>query len=189
MAEPRAGRTAEDRRPLRVLVAPDSFKGSLSSVEVARALADGWLAARPRDEVSLTPLADGGEGTLDAIEPDRRLGTAAGRGQGPPDADPGGELPARGDRAVVELAEASGLSRVAPGERDAMAATTFGTGQILAAAIGLGCRRIVLGLGGSATTDGGVGLLDALGARFLDADGADLPPGGGALGRPRRRST
>jgi glycerate kinase len=87
-----------------------------------------------------------------------------------------------GDRAVIEMAEASGLSRLADGEHDAMAASTFGSGQILAAAIGLGCRRIVLGLGGSATTDGGTGLLEALGARFLDAGGVDLGPGGGALG-------
>ena len=84
-------------------------------------------------------------------------------------------------RAVVELAEASGLSRVAPDERDALAASTFGTGQVLAAAIGLGCREVRLGLGGSATTDGGAGLLAALGARFLDAAGHDVPPGGGGL--------
>jgi glycerate kinase len=86
----------------------------------------------------------------------------------------------------VELATASGLSRVAPAERDAAAATTLGTGQILAAAIGLGCTEIVLGLGGSATTDGGTGLLTALGVRFLDARGEDLPPGGGALDRLAR---
>ena len=83
---------------------------------------------------------------------------------------------------MVELATASGLSRVTPGERDGIAATTFGTGQILAAAIGLGCREIVLGLGGSATTDGGAGLLVALGARLFDATGNDLGMGGGALG-------
>jgi len=79
------------------------------------------------------------------------------------------------------MAAASGLSRLAPDERDALAASTFGTGQVLAAAVGLGARRIVIGLGGSATTDGGAGLLSALGARFLDASGADIGPGGGAL--------
>ena len=82
----------------------------------------------------------------------------------------------------MELATASGLSRVAKDERDAAAATTLGTGQIMAAAIGLGCTEIVLGLGGSATTDGGTGLLTALGVRFLDAAGVDLPPGGGDAG-------
>jgi glycerate kinase len=86
-----------------------------------------------------------------------------------------------GDQAVVEMAAASGLSSVADGERDAMAATSFGTGQILAAAIERGCRHIVIGVGGSATTDGGAGLLEALGARFRDPAGNDLGPGGGAL--------
>jgi glycerate kinase len=126
-------------------------------------------------------LADGGEGTLEAL-------AAAGGWDWMPAAakDPlmrtvGGRFLRQGDRAVVELAVASGLSRVARDERDAGAATTFGTGQILAAAIGLGCDAIVLGLGGSATTDGGSGLLRALGARFLDARGEELPPGGLAL--------
>jgi glycerate 2-kinase len=167
---------------MRVLVAPDSFKGTLSPLEVADALRDGWQRARPLDSVQLIPLADGGEGTLEAIK-------ASGTDWI--------ELPAhardalgntlrasflrRGDEAVVELASASGLSRIAPEERDALAASTFGTGLVVAAAIGLGVRRIVLGLGGSATTDGGAGLLTALGARFLDARGGDLRPGGGAL--------
>ena len=177
---PTAGATASRR--LRVLVAPDSFKGTFSSVVVARALADGWSAGRPGDDVVLTPMADGGEGLLEAVAASGgwlRLPVAA--------KDPlmrtltAGFL-RDGDRAVVEMAIASGLSCVSAEERDAMAASTFGTGQILAAAVGLGCRRIVLGMGGSATTDGGAGLLEALGARFLDAGGADLAPGGGALG-------
>lgn len=167
---------------LRVLVAPDSFKGTFSSVIVAGALGEGWSAVRPADEVMLTPMADGGEGTLDAVEASggwdrhpvaakdplmRTLATSFLRDEG---------------RAVVEMASASGLSRVPAHERDAMAATSFGTGQVIAAAIGLGCRDIVIGLGGSATTDGGAGLLEALGARFRDPGGADLGPGGGALG-------
>jgi glycerate kinase len=177
---PTAGATASRR--LRVLVAPDSFKGTFSSVVVARALADGWSATRPGDDVVLTPMADGGEGLLEAVAASGgwlRLPVAA--------KDPlmrtltAGFL-RDGDRAVVEMAMASGLSCLSAEERDAMAASTFGTGQILAAAVGLGCRRIVLGMGGSATTDGGAGLLEALGARFLDAGGADLAPGGGALG-------
>lgn len=167
---------------MRVLIAPDSFKGSLDPLAVATALRDGWQRARQTDEIRLIPLADGGEGTLEAVK-------AA-------DAD-WIELPAhardplgkamratflrRGEEAIVELASASGLSRVPPAERDAMAASTFGTGLVIAAAIGLGVRRIVLGLGGSATTDGGSGLLVALGARFLDRRGNELAPGGGAL--------
>jgi glycerate 2-kinase len=172
---------------MRVLIAPDSFKGSLDPLAVANALRDGWQRARPLDEIRLSPLADGGDGTLEAIKAS------------------GGdwiELPAhardplgnpirasflrRGDEGVVELAAASGLSRVPAHERDALAASTFGTGLVLAAAIGLGVRRVVLGLGGSATTDGGAGLLSALGVRFLDAHGIDLAEGGGALDRLAR---
>ena len=174
---------------MRVLICPDSFKGSLDPTAVARALADGWRRARPTDELRLIPLADGGEGTLEAIKASStdwlELPVHA--------RDPlGRQIRAtflrRGDGAVVELASASGLSRVTADERDAMAASTFGTGHVLAAAIGLGVREIVLGLGGSATTDGGSGLLVALGARFLDERGQDLAGGGGALGRLARVS-
>lgn len=165
----------------RVLVAPDSYKGSMTSVVVARALADGWSRGRPQDEVSMAPLADGGEGTLDAV-------AAAGGWVSLPAAarDPlmrpvDARFLRQGPRAVVELATASGLSLVTQAERDADVATTFGTGQVLAAAIGLGCTHVVLGLGGSATTDGGSGVLVALGARLLDAGGEELPMGGAAL--------
>ena len=155
-------------RPLRVLVAPDSFKGSLTSVEVARALADGWLRARPADDVRLAPLADGGEGTLVAIE-----APAGGSGARAAAHDPlGREVEARwlvsvdGTRAVVELAAASGLSRLAADERDPVGASTFGTGR----GPPRGPRRrasggSTSGVGGSATTDGGLGILAALGAR------------------------
>ena len=159
----------------RVLIAPDSFKGSLSSVEVARALADGWRRGRPGDEVIIAPLADGGEGTLTAIE--------AGGGwewQEVPATDPiGRPIRARwlrstdGDHAVIELAEASGLSLVPRERRDPIRATTLGTGQVLRAVLDGGIRHIVLGIGGSATTDGGAGILEALGARF-GPDGIDL---------------
>ena len=158
------GRGARDR-PFSVLIAPDSFKGSLTSVEVARALAEGWARARPDDRLVLAPLADGGEGTLVAIQ-------AAGgwTWQEAASHDPlGRPLIARwlrsadGTRAVVELAAASGLSRLAPAERDPAAASTYGTGEVLRAALDAGVRRIDLGVGGSATTDGGLGVLAALG--------------------------
>jgi glycerate kinase len=148
-----------------VLVAPDSFKGSLTSVAVARALADGWLRARPGDELRLAPLADGGEGTTVAIE-------AAGgwTWQSTASHDPIGRaiearwlLAADGREAVVELAAASGLSRLAADELDPANATTFGTGEVLRAILDAGVRRIDLGVGGSATTDGGLGILAALG--------------------------
>ena len=149
-----------------VLIAPDSFKGSLTSVEVARALAAGWARARPRDEILLAPLAHGGEGTLVAIE-------AAGGWEWRDSAatDPIGR-PIRGRwlrsfdgrRAVVELAAASGLSRLRPDELDPLGASTRGTGELLRAALDDGVREITLGIGGSATNDGGAGILEALGA-------------------------
>jgi glycerate 2-kinase len=159
-----------------VLVAPDSFKGSLTSVEVAQALAEGWRRARANDELLLCPLADGGEGTLAAIEAaggwQRQTATVT---------DPlERSITARwlrsidGSRGVVEMAEASGLSRVAQGERDPIAATSIGTGELLAAAIDAGVRHVTLGIGGSATTDGGFGLLHALLAGDRDLGGVDL---------------
>lgn len=160
-----------------VLIAPDSFKGSLTSVQVARALAEGWSRGRPDDSVVLCPLADGGEGTLEAI-------AAAGgwAWRETTVTDPlGRPIRARwlvsedGTRAAVEMAEASGLSRVAPGERDAIRASSVGTGELLRAAIDAGSTSIVLGIGGSATTDGGAGLLRGLGAEAdRDAAVADL---------------
>ena len=167
--------------PLRVLAAPDSFKGTFTSVEVAEALAAGWRRARPDDTVSLTPMADGGEGTLDAIAASGGWDVHPAAARDPHMVPISSRYLRDGDRAVVELAAASGLSLVPADERDAMTASTFGTGQVLATAIGLGARRVVIGLGGSATTDGGVGLLTALGAHFLDAAGGPLAPGGGAL--------
>jgi glycerate kinase len=170
---------------MRVLVAPDSFKGALSSVEVARAIAAGWRRARPTDSVRELPLADGGEGTLAAIRAaDSDWLELPAHATDPLGEAVRGTFLRRAERAVVELAVASGLSLLAPARRGPETArhcSTLGTGQILAAAIGLGCRDIVIGLGGSATTDGGAGLLTALGARFLDADGNDLPAGCAAL--------
>ncbi len=168
-----ADRAASDR--LTVVFAPDSFKGSLSSVEVARALAEGWARSRPADELLLAPLADGGEGTLAAIE-------AAGGWQrhGARVSDPLGRPIVAdwlgsddGMRGVVELAEASGLSRLGLDERDPVHASTAGTGELIRAALDAGIRRLVLGIGGSATTDGGSGILRALGVLHADRDGSE----------------
>jgi glycerate kinase len=172
---------------LRVLVAPDSFKGSLSSTAAAQALADGWRIARPDDTIRTLPLADGGDGMLDALK-----ATGTDWLELPVHARDALDRPVRatflrhGDTGVIELASASGLTRISPAEHDPLRATTFGTGQVLAAAIGLGVRHVVLGLGGSATTDGGAGLIEALGARLLDTAGQDLARGGGSLGRLAR---
>lgn len=157
------------------MIAPDSFKGSLTSVEVATALADGWRAARPDDEILLAPLADGGEGTLVAIE------AAGGWEWRTVDAtDPiGRRVQARwlrstdGRRAALELAEASGLSRLTTAERDPVGASTHGTGQVVRAVLDDEIRVVTLGIGGSATTDGGAGILSALGAIVADG-GVDL---------------
>ena len=168
---------AEARR-LRVLLAPDSFKGSLTSVQVARSLASGWAKARPRDELILAPLADGGEGTLAA--------TAESGGwewQECPAHDAlGRPLTARwlrsldGERGAVELAQASGLSRLPVDEpRAPLAATTEGTGEILRAVLDAGVRHVVMGIGGSATTDGGAGLLRALGVWYRGGSTEPLP--------------
>lgn len=153
-------------------MAPDSFKGSLTSVEVAQALADGWRRVRGVDEIVLAPLADGGEGTLEAI-----AATGAWTWETVDATDPiGRPVMARwlrsldGQRAVVELASASGLSRLAVNERDPFGASTRGTGEVLVAVLDAGIRHIVLGIGGSATSDGGRGILEALGAQVTDLD-------------------
>lgn len=167
-------------RPLTVLVAPDSFKGSLTSVEVARAAADGWGRARPDDEILLAPLADGGEGTLIAIEASggwtRRSATVAGPNLQPVDAS--WLCSEDGSAAVVEMAAASGLSLIPVAERNTSLFTSLGTGELLRAVIDAGVRDVTLGIGGSATTDGGAGILTALGAVFLGGDGEPVadPP-------------
>lgn len=173
---------------LRVVLAPDSFGGALDSVAVTDAMAIGWLRARPDDEVMRAPMSDGGEGTLAALE-----AALGGRGErrSLPTVDPLGR-PVRADwllidqgrSAFIEMATASGLARLTPAERSPAsirAASTRGTGELIRAALDAGVQRITLGLGGSATNDGGAGLLAALGVRFSDAAGAELPPGGAAL--------
>lgn len=167
-------------RPLTVLVAPDSFKGSLTSVEVARAIADGWSRARPEDEVLLAPLADGGEGTLTAIEASggwtRESTTVAGPDLAPVDA--AWLRSADGSTAVVEMAAASGLSLIRAPERNTSLFSSLGTGGLIRAVVDAGVRDVTLGIGGSATTDGGAGILAALGAVFVGADGEPVaePP-------------
>lgn len=167
---------------LQVVIAPDSFKGSLAAIDVAQAIAEGWRSVRPGDGLQLFPQADGGEGTLDAVQraipgAERR---SAGTVTGPDGRPVPGEWLALPDgSAVVELAQMSGLPMMA--HPDALGATTRGLGEVLAAAAG--ASRIVLGVGGSASTDGGAGALQALGLRIVDAVGAPIGDGGGALVR------
>ncbi|SDS68209.1 glycerate kinase [Halopseudomonas sabulinigri] len=167
---------------MKLVIAPDSFKESLSASAVAEAIATGWARVYPDAELLLCPMADGGEGTVDAV-----LAVTAGERrecqvQGPlgaPVTAHWGWLP--GQQAMVEMASASGLHLVAPQQRDVLRASSHGTGELILAALDAGARRLVLGLGGSATNDGGAGLLQALGVRFLGADGNELPAGGAEL--------
>jgi glycerate kinase len=184
---------------MRVVVAPDKFEGSLRAGQAAEAIEAGLRRARPDAEVVRLPLGDGGAGTLEALLAagfDRVPVRATGPTGEPVDAaiavdgervagGPGGASPAP-RRAFVEMAEASGLKRLPGGRRAPLEATTYGTGELIQAALDGGARELVLGIGGSATTDGGAGMAVALGARLLDRDGADLPPGGAALLRLER---
>lgn len=166
----------------RIVVAPDSLKGSLDAAPAAEAVAAGWRSIRPDDELVLLPQADGGEGTLDAIAsamPGARV-EDAGPVTGPDGRAVEGHWLALPDgTAVVELAQSSGLPLMA--EPDARAATTRGLGEVIAHALDAGATALVIGLGGSASTDGGAGALAALGLGLLDAHGAPLPDGGGPL--------
>nr|WP_203731752.1 glycerate kinase [Streptomyces sp. SID12501] len=162
------------------MIAADKFKGSLTAVEVAERVTAGLRRAAPGVEVESLPVADGGDGTVDAA-------VAAGferrevRVAGPLGHEVTAAFALRGDTAVVEMAEASGLQRLPAGVFAPLTASTYGSGELLRAALDAGARTIVFGVGGSATTDGGAGMLSALGARFLDADGESVPPGGGGL--------
>ncbi|WP_316755661.1 glycerate kinase [Streptomyces herbicida] len=164
----------------RVLIAADKFKGSLTAVEVAERVTAGLRRVVPGLEVESLPVADGGDGTVAAA-------VAAGferreiRVAGPLGQEVTAAFALRGDTAVVEMAEASGLQRLPAGVFAPLTASTYGSGELLRAALDAGARTIVYGVGGSATTDGGAGMLSALGARFLDEDGEPVPPGGGGL--------
>jgi glycerate kinase len=167
-----------DRR-LTVLVAPDSFKGSLTSVQVAQAVAAGWHRARPDDRVELAPLADGGEGTLVAMEAaggwTRRMSRVLDPWYRPVDAS--WLLSEDGTTAAIEMAEASGLSRLSVDELAPRDVTSAGTGELICAALDADVREIVLGIGGSATNDGGAGIVSALGGAILDEAGTPLGEG------------
>ena len=165
----------------RILVAPLEFKGSLTAGQAARAIEAGVRSGWPEVEVIVLPLADGGPGTADAL-----VDALGGQWHSAWVHDALGR-PLQAQWAswsrggVVEMARASGLSLLAPAERDALVASTVGTGELIVDALEHGIRSLLVGVGGSATNDGGVGALQALGYRFLDASGRALPPGGAAL--------
>ncbi|MEV0052697.1 glycerate kinase [Saccharopolyspora shandongensis] len=165
-----------------VLIAPDKFKGSLTAPEVAEAVAAGLRRARPDAQVRLAPVADGGDGTVQAALASGYTPIPV-RVAGPVGEPVDTEIAISGDTAVVELASASGLALLDPEELAPLAASSEGTGEAILMALDAGARTVVLGVGGSACTDGGAGMLTVLGARVLDAADNPLPPGGGPLVR------
>ncbi|UUN86075.1 glycerate kinase [Pseudomonas extremorientalis] len=175
---------------MKIIIAPDSFKDSLSAEGVAQAIAEGLAQVWPDAELVQCPMADGGEGTVDAVLAACKgqlrhhvvrgpLGTAVEAHWG---------WLADSHTAIIEMAEASGLQLVPPGQRDACTTTTHGTGELIRAALDAGAERIILAIGGSATNDGGAGAMQALGVQLFDADDQPLAPGGLALARLARIS-
>lgn len=163
---------------MKVVICPDSFKGSLGAAEAAAAIAEGWRAARPDDEVLTVPLADGGDGTLDVVAAAgggvrHTVEVADARGR----ASTGDWLALPDDTGLVEAAQAIGLTQLSESERDPTVTTSYGVGQLLKAAADAGCRSITVGLGGSATVDGGAGMALALGHKLRRGDGNGVKVG------------
>lgn len=169
----------------RIVVAPDSYKGSLSALGVAQAMERGILRVFPSAEVRKVPIADGGEGTVDTL-----VSATGGQLRQTTVSGPLGErvcaswgVLGDGRTAVIEMAAASGLPLVPVDKRNPRLTTSYGTGELMRAALDAGLRRIIVGIGGSATNDGGAGMAQALGARFTGQDGSELPAGGAALAK------
>lgn len=168
---------------MKIVVAPDSFKGSVSALEAANAVEQGLLRVFPDAVIEKIPMADGGEGTVQSL-----VDATGGHIRTEHVLSPLGEnveaklgvLP-DGKTAVIEMASASGLTLVPPDRRNPLITTTFGTGQLIHAALELGCRRLIIGIGGSATNDGGAGMAEALGVRFLKGNDTTIEWGGGGL--------
>lgn len=173
---------------MKVVIAIDSLKGSLSSMEAGMAIKDGILAAKPDAEVIVKPLADGGEGTTDALiegmNGERIDLTVTGSMHTPVDAYYGYLKDT--NTAVMEMASAAGITLVPDSEKNPLLATSYGVGEMINDAIQRGCRNFIIGIGGSVTNDGGIGMLKALGVRFLDENGEDAGEGGQALAKIAR---
>ncbi|NYI67371.1 glycerate kinase [Spelaeicoccus albus] len=169
----------------RIVVAPDKFKGSLDAAHVCAAVAAGIREIAPNARIASVPIADGGDGTVAAA-------LAAGYVSksetvtGPVGTPVEAEYALLGDTAVIEMATASGLALLSRDGLDALGATSRGTGELIKAALDAGARTLVLGIGGSATTDAGAGMLEALGVRIVTGDGSPVPPGGGGLAQAGR---
>ncbi|MCS0632064.1 glycerate kinase [Telluria mixta] len=168
---------------MKIVIAPDSFKESLTALQVADAIEAGMRDVWPDARYVKVPMADGGEGTVQALTDATGGRRVEVRVTGPLGQTVDAFYGVSGDLAVIEMAAASGLEGVPPDLRDPRTATSRGTGELIRAALDAGARRFILGVGGSATNDGGAGMLQALGVRLLDADGRDLGPGGADLAR------
>src|SRR6267378_3506548 len=173
---------------MRIVIAPNAFKGSLSALEAATAIGEGIRNALSAADLVLVPIADGGDGTVDALvaatHGERRTLRVRGPLGDPVNADYG--LIDAGSTAVIEMAKAAGLALVPPAKRDPRITTTYGVGELLQHAYDEGARQFIVGIGGSATNDGGAGMAQALGYHLLDEEGHELPPGGLALTRLAR---
>lgn len=174
-----------NRRPFKVVVAPDSYKGSLTAAEVCEAIETGLRRACDDIEVVRVPMADGGEGTVQSLVDATGGRIVRLRATGPMGSAVDAFYGVLGDgaTAAIEMAAASGLPLVPQGSRNPRVATTRGTGELIMAAFAAGCRKFIIGIGGSATNDGGAGMAQALGARLMDAAGLELGPGGAELAR------
>lgn len=170
---------------MRIIIAPDSFKGSLSSLEVAQAMERGVKKVLPESTTILLPLSDGGEGLVDSLVVASGGKLVEYEVQGPLGSPVRAKMGLLGDghTAVIEMAQASGLTLIGEEQRNPLITSTFGTGQLMQKALDLGCTKLIIGIGGSATNDGGMGMAQALGFRFLDAEGQPLGSGGGELAR------
>ena len=173
---------------MKVVIAPQSFKGSISALDAARAMEEGVLRAVPHAETVLVPVADGGDGTLETLVEATGGVIRSTTATGPIGKTVKAEWGALGDgqTAVIEMARTSGLALLSPDERGPLRATTYGLGEVVREALDAGFRSFIVGIGGSATNDGGAGMAQALGVRLLDETGKDLPPGGAALADLRR---
>ena len=168
---------------MKIVIAPQGFKGNLTALEVARAIEAGVKRIVPGALTVLKPMADGGEGTVQALVDATGGEIITSEVTGPLGERVNAHWGVLNDRvtAVIEMAAASGLPLVPPEKRNPLITTTYGTGELILAALAKGCRKLIIGIGGSATNDGGAGMAQALGARFLDARGKELAPGGAAL--------
>ena len=168
---------------MKIVVAPDSFKGSLTAIEVSDAIEKGIREVFPEAEIIKIPMADGGDGTVECLVNATGGKILEEKVIGPLGNEVWAFYGILGDRktAIVEMAAASGLTLVPENKRDPLITTTYGTGQLIKAALNQGCRKMIIGIGGSATNDGGAGMVQALGTKLLDKDGEEIGFGGGEL--------